>query len=77
MQFYVTKTPGSLEGAVLVQPTSIETWDDMYKVIYDLPGGYTHFYIKGHHKSPSNVADDEEATYPFYISQNQYLYGYK
>ena len=77
MQFYVTNTPGSLEGAVLVQPTSIETWDDMYKVIYDLPGGYTHFYIKGHHKNASTVAHGEVETYPFYICQYQYLYGYK
>lgn len=49
----------------------------MYDVTNDLPEGYTHFYIKGHHKSPSNVADGEEATYPFYICQYQYLYGYK
>ena len=77
MQFYVTNTPGSLEGAVLVQPTSIETWGNMYKVTYDLPEGYTHFYIKGHHKDYSTVADGEEETYPFYICQNQYLYGYK
>ena len=49
----------------------------MYDVTNELPAGYPHFYIKGHHQSPSNVADGEEATYPFYICQYQYLYGFK
>lgn len=49
----------------------------MYDVTNDLPEGYTHFYIKGHHKNASTVAHGEVETYPFYICQNQYLYGYK
>ena len=49
----------------------------MYDVTNELPAGYTHFYIKGHHKDYSTGADGEEATYPLYICQYQYLYGYK